>query len=837
MNKPLIIVESPAKARTIEKYLSNEYEVFACVGHIKDLPRKELAVDVDNEFAATFVAMEGKEDIIKTIKKKSTKAPEVILATDPDREGEAIAAHIAEEIVNESVSRVQFTEITKEGIIEGMENRHEIDTFLVNAQYTRRVIDRLVGYKLSRLLWSTLQKTMSFVKGSLSAGRVQSAALKMIVDRERLRAIFKSATFYDLKAELENDALEGFNADMITLDGKRLAASKDFDSNTGELKKDNVLLLSSSQATALSEELQNGPWIVRSVEEKPQTSNPYAPFTTSTLQQEASRKIRFSARKTMRMAQRLYEAGFITYMRTDSIQLSQEALTGARKVIKDRYGDEFLPDKPIMYKSKVKNAQEAHEAIRPAGVTFNDVKTVSAKAGSDEGKLYDLIWKRTVASQMKPAKLKRTTVDIENQNTVFRARGRVILFPGYMRAYVEGSDNPDGKLADRERFLPEMKEGQRLGCKNLTPEEHNTKPPARFTEASVIKEMEKQGIGRPSTWASIIGRIQEKEYIHNKKGSLVPSFLAVAVTQLLENHFSSLVDSQFTSKMEDELDSISRGDSDPLPFMNSFYFGNDEKPGLEKMLEDEIDIRKACTVLIANGSVEEIVIRVGNYGPYLEQGEERRNIPTEFSLGDISVQKAMEILAKDASQTQLLGVDNESGQSIYLKEGPYGPYVQLGDSKTRKSLPRGTEKEDVDLELASKLLSMPRLLGTHPETGDEIRADFGRYGPYLKVGDKNVKLPHPHDPLIVTLEAAVDVIKNRNKPSSELKTLGKHPDSGEAITLKDGRYGPYVSDGKFNASLPKDISPDDVDLDTAVSLINDRRAKGPAKKRKRRKKK
>ncbi len=837
MNKPLIIVESPAKARTIEKYLSNEYEVFACVGHIKDLPRKELAVDVDNEFAATFVAMEGKKDIIKTIKKKSSQAPEVILATDPDREGEAIAAHIAEEIVNESVSRVQFTEITKEGIMEGMEQRHEIDKFLVSAQYTRRVIDRLVGYKLSRLLWSTLQKTMSFVKGSLSAGRVQSAALKMIVDRERLRALFKSTTYFDLQAELETDALEGFNADMIRLDGKHLAASKDFDSNTGKLKKDNVLLLSSSQATALAEEIQNGPWIVSSVEEKPQTSNPYAPFTTSTLQQEASRKIRFSARKTMRLAQRLYEAGFITYMRTDSIQLSNEALTGARKIIKERYGDEFLPDKPVMYKSKVKNAQEAHEAIRPAGVIFSDVKTVSAKIGSDESKLYDLIWKRTVASQMKPAKLKRTKVDIENKNTVFRARGRVILFPGYMRAYVEGSDNPDGKLADRERFLPEMKKGQRLECKNLTPEEHNTKPPARFTEASVIKEMEKQGIGRPSTWASIIGRIQEKEYIQNKKGALVPTFLAVAVTQLLENHFSSLVDSQFTSKMEDELDSISRGDSDSLPFMKGFYFGSNENPGFEKMLEDEIDIRKACTVLIANDSVEEIVIRVGNYGPYLEQGEERRNIPMEFSLGDISIEKALEILAKEASQTQLLGVDNESGQSIYLKEGPYGPYVQLGDSKTRKSLQRGTEKDDVDLELASKLLSMPRLLGTHPETGDEIRADFGRYGPYLKVGDKNVKLPHPHDPLIVTLEAAIDVIKNRNKPSSELKTLGKHPDTGEEIALKDGRYGPYVSDGKFNASLPKDISPDNVDLDTAVSLINDRRAKGPAKKRKRRKKK
>mgnify|MGYP001224827740 FL=1 len=836
MNKPLIIVESPAKARTIEKYLSNEYDVFACVGHIKDLPRKELAVDVEKDFAAKFVVMEGKEDIVKKIKEKSAKAPEVILATDPDREGEAIAAHIVEEIVNDSVSRVQFTEITKEGIIEGMQQRHDVDLDLVNAQYTRRIIDRLVGYKLSRLLWSTLQKTMSFVKESLSAGRVQSVALKMIVDRERLRAIFKSATYYDLKAELETDALESFNADLITITGKRLASGKDFDSNTGKLIKDNALLLSSSQATALVQELQNGPWVVNSVEEKPQTSNPYAPFITSTLQQEASRKLRFSARKTMLTAQHLYEAGFITYMRTDSIQLSQEALTGARKVIKDRYGDEFLPDKPVMYKSKVKNAQEAHEAIRPAGIVFADVKTVSAKMGSDEGKLYDLIWKRAVASQMKPAKLKRTIVNIENQNTVFRARGRVILFPGYMRVYVEGSDDPDGKLADREKFLPEMKKDQRLVCKNLTPEEHITKPPARFTEASVIKEMEKQGIGRPSTWASIIGRIQKKDYVRNKKGSLIPTFLAVAVTQLLENHFSSIVDSQFTSKMEDELDSISRGESEPHPFMHGFYFGSDDTPGLHQMLEDKIDIRKACTILITNGSVEEIVIRIGNYGPYLQQGEERRNIPGEFSLGDISVEKAMKILANDSSQTQLLGVDDISGQSIYLKEGPYGPYVQLGDTKTRKSLPKGTENENVDLDLAIQLLSFPRLLGMHPDTGDEIRADFGRYGPYLKVGEKNVKLPHPHDPLKVILETAVDIINNRNKPSSALKTLGNHPETSEAIVVKDGRYGPYVSDGKVNASLPKDVSPDEIDLETAVNLINDRRTKGPAKRWRRKKK-
>jgi DNA topoisomerase-1 len=437
---------------------------------------------------------------------------------------------------------------------------------------------------------------------------------------------------------------------------------------------------------------------------------------------------------------------------------------------------------------------------------------------------------------MKPAKLKRTIVNIENQNAVFRARGRVILFPGYMRVYVEGSDDPDGKLADREKFLPEMKKDQRLVCKNLTPKEHITKPPARFTEASVIKEMEKQGIGRPSTWASIIERIQKKDYVRNQKGSLIPTFLAVAVTQLLENHFSSIVDSQFTSKMEDELDSISRGESEPHPFMHGFYFGSDDTPGLHQMLEDEIDIRKACTILITNGSVEEIVIRIGNYGPYLQQGEERRNIPGEFSLGDISVEKAMEILANDSSQTQLLGVDDVSGQSIYLKEGPYGPYVQLGDTKTRKSLPKGTEKENVDLDLAIQLLSFPRLLGIHPDTGDEIRADFGRYGPYLKVGEKNVKLPHPHDPLKVILETAVDIINNRNKPSSALKTLGNHPETSEAIVVKDGRYGPYVSDGKVNASLPKDVSPDEIDLETAVNLINDRRAKGPTKRWRRKKK-
>ncbi|MFQ6677381.1 MAG: type I DNA topoisomerase [Fidelibacterota bacterium] len=836
MSKPLIIVESPAKARTIEKYLKNEYDVIACVGHVKDLPRKKLGVDVEKDFMAEFVVMDDKKEIIKTIKQKSKSAAEVILATDPDREGEAIASHLAEEVINKHVVRVQFTEITKEGIIDGMAHRREVDIDLVNAQYTRRIIDRLVGYKLSRLLWNTLQKTMSFVKESLSAGRVQSATLKLIVDRERLRVTFKASTYFDLKANLETDALEGFSAELITVDGKRLATGKDFDKNTGTLLKDNVMLLTTSQADALVKELQSGPWIVKRVEEKPQTSYPYAPFITSSLQQEASRKLRFSARKTMRMAQRLYEAGFITYMRTDSTQLSQEALNGARNTIQSKYGIEFLPDKPNIYKSKVKNAQEAHEAIRPAGVQFTDVNAVLSKVGKDEGKLYELIWKRTVASQMKPAKLKRTIVDIENQNTIFRARGRVILFPGYMQAYVEGTDDPDGKLADRERFLPELKTEQRLACNTLTPVEHSTKPPARFSEASIIKKMERLGIGRPSTWASIISRIQEKDYIRNQKGVLTPTFLAVAVTQLLENHFASLVDSRFTAKMEDELDSISRGELEPLPFMHTFYFGNENSKGFEKMLEDEVDIRKACSVTISNNTDDEIVIRVGNYGPFLQKGDERRSIPNMLSLGDISVDKAEEILSKDPSQSEILGVDEESGESIYLKEGPYGSYVQLGDSKKRKSIPRGTDKEQVDLELALRLLSLPRLLGNHPETNEEIRVDFGRYGPYFKVGEKNVKLPHPHNPLDVTLETAIDIFNQRNKPSSDLKKLGNHPESGELLVLKEGRYGPYISDGKFNAALPRDVLPEKVDLEMAITLINNRRAKGPAKRRRRKKK-
>lgn len=836
MNKPLIIVESPAKAKTIEKYLSNEYDVFACVGHVKDLPKKELGVDVDNNFTAKFVIMEGKEDIMAHIRKKSAKAREVILATDPDREGEAIAAHLAEEISNPLVSRVQFTEITKEGINEGMAHRQQIDTNLVNAQNTRRKIDRLVGYKLSRLLWSTLQKTLRFVNDALSAGRVQSAALKMIVDRERLRRAFVSTPYYNLTAGLETDAMEGFEAELIALDEKKLAASKDFDSATGALINQQALILTESQVKALALEIINGPWIVKSVEEKPQTSRPYPPFITSTLQQEAARKLRFSARKAMSLAQRLYEAGFITYMRTDSIQLSNEALQGARKAIVENFGKEFLPEQPVVYENKVKNAQEAHEAIRPAGSAFAHKTTVISNLGEDEGKLYDLIWKRTLASQMKPAKLKSTIVDIQNQNTLFRARGRVILFPGYMKAYVESSDEQGDALKERESILPDLQTGQRLTCKDLSPTEHRTKAPARYTEASIIKEMEKQGIGRPSTWASIIERIREKDYIQNQKGALVPTFLAVSVTQLLENHFYSLVDSKFTANLEDQLDEISRGETDSLPIMNMFYFGDDLTPGLHQMLNEKIDIRKACMIPISSNGDDNIVIRLGKFGPYLEEGTARKNIPTDIFLGDISLEKAREILAQDKPKPNTLGIDEKTGMPVNLMHGRFGHYVQLGDSKTRKPLPKNIEPQNMDLATALNLLSLPRILGHHPETDAEIRVDFGRFGPYLINGNKNIKLPPPHNPLNITLETALQVISNRNKPSSVVKELGIEPESGNPIQLKDGRYGPYVTDGKVNAAIPKNTNADELSLDEAINLIKIRMEKGPSKRRRRRKK-
>ena len=830
--KSIIIVESPAKAKTISKYLGDEFEVLACVGHVKDLPRGSLGVDVDNDFTMELVVLDDKKDFFKTLRKKAKNSPEIILATDPDREGEAIASHIASEVPDTKLSRVQFTEITNSGVKGGMEHRIEIDENLVEAQRTRRVIDRLVGYKISPVLWSTLQKNMSFVKESLSAGRVQSAALKIIIDRERKRSKFKKITYFGLTSKLTTLDEEMFTARLYNLDSKRVARGRDFDQESGELTKSNLIALSESQAKALVEELKLGPWVVSKVEEKPKTSNPRPPFTTSTLQQEAARKLKFNTRKTMSIAQRLYEAGYITYMRTDSTHLSGEAISAARAEIKKLFGDDFLPAKPREYKNKVKNAQEAHEAIRPAGRAFRPIEQGSNTISEEETKLYELIWKRTIACQMPSAKLKQTTVTIENQNSEFRANGQVILFPGYMKVYVEGKDDPKSIVANKENVLPEIKENDQLGCDNLTIDESTTKPPARFTEASLVKEMEANGIGRPSTYSSIINKIQQKDYVRNNNRSLTPTFLAVAVTQLLENHFEPLVDVKFTAQMEDGLDAIARGDMKSLPFMKEFYFGTESVLGLLKMLDDKIDIPKACIIPL-NGDVKEpIIARIGNYGPYIQHGDVRRNIPDILAPGDITIDKAMEILKNNPENADKeLGSDPASGQTIVFKVGPYGPYVQLGDTKTRKSVPKGIDVNSLDLEYALALLALPRHVGDHPDSGEPIMADYGRYGPYLKMGKQNATLKGAETPLDITLEKAIDLLANRNKKSSIMRTLGEHPTSGETLVVKDGRYGPYISDGKVNASLNNLFEPEIITLQEAIELIDEKRAKGPTKKR------
>jgi len=832
--KSLIIVESPSKIKSISKFVGDEFEVISCVGHFKDLPKNELAVDVENNFSIKLEVYSDKKDFIKSLKQKAKKAPKIYLATDPDREGEAIAHHLAQEVAGSQIERVQFTEITRSGVKEGMKHPRDLDHDLVEAQKARRIIDRLVGYKISALLWSTIQKTLANLKSSLSAGRVQSAAVKILVDRERERMRFKEATYFDLKAEMLTDKGEPFTAVLYSLSGMKLAIGKDFDPSTGELKKNNVMMLSESQAKVLIDELNPGPWVVSNKEEKPQTSNPPPPFITSTLQQEAGRKLRFSAQRTMSTSQKLYESGFITYMRTDSVQLSTEAVQAARSYIQSNFGEEYLPEKPIYYKSKVKNAQEAHEAIRPAGSSIKSVEEVKNSLGDDAANLYRLIRMRTLACQMKSAKILRTIVLLQNQKAVFRSTGKVIKFPGYRLAYIESQ--PERRSND-EDVLPPIDKGDELSCEKLTVDSHTTKPPPRFSESSLIKEMANRGIGRPSTYHSIISGIQRRDYVNQKKRKLMPSFVAVAVTQLLENHFEPLVNIDFSANLEDRLDQISRGELNLLPFMNDFYFGDSKIKGLEKMLEEDIDIRKACTMPIPSSNGEEFIARLGRFGPYIDAGEDnRRSIPLDFSLGDLSDKNVKELLStpKESSIVEL-GNDPESGEMLLLKNGRYGPYIETSESTKRKSIPKGMEIENVNLEFAIKLIGLPKTIGTHPETGEPVTADYGRYGPYIRSGRSTAPLKPPPTPLTVTLDEAVTALAKRNKKSSELSTLGKHPETGEELILKDGRYGPFITDGKVNASLPKTESPDSLTLDIAVDLINKKRA-APKQKRKRRKK-
>ena len=834
--KSLIVVESPSKARTIEQYLEGEFEVIACVGHVKDLPSNKLGIDIENDFEMTLDILPNRKDFVKELRKKSASAERVYIASDPDREGEAIAAHLASEVPEEKLERVEFTEITKAGVKEGMGNSRKLNNNLISSQKTRRIIDRLVGYKVSPVLWATLQKNMNFVNTTLSAGRVQSACVKILIERDRKRQKYLRTEYFDLKAKLNKTQSETmFEAVLIKVDGKTIISSNDFDSDTGKIKNSKSLILNKKEAEKLISNLEKGKWTVSSINEKPRTSNPKPPFTTSTLQQEAARKLRFSAKNTMRVAQQLYDNGFITYMRTDSTHLSEEALNGSRTLISKLFGDDYLPKTPNQYETNVKNAQEAHEAIRPAHKVFLSVDDVNSKLGAEVAKLYELIWQRTIASQMLPAKLKQTSVVIANKETEFKASGQIIVFPGYMKIYVEGRDNPDAELANKEKILPDLSVDEELVCSSLAAQGHKTKPPARFTEASLVKEMESNGIGRPSTFASILDTIVRRGYVEKTKSNLSPTYLGLAITQLLENHFTTLVDKNFTAKMENELDAISRGELEPLPFMKDFYFGNNDFSGLETMLDEKVDIGKACTIPLPDGLDNDIEARIGRFGPYLRKEDDSRSIPQDVFVGALT-NDIIDSLFKDQRNDESLGKDPDTDENILLKKGPYGYYVQLGETTKRKAIPKGTDIDKVDLSLAISLLSLPRTVGMHPETNTPITADYGRYGPYLKMEKSNARLIGDITPLNVTLDQAVEILSKSKKGSSELRTLGKHPETGEDLILKEGRYGPYVSDGKVNAAIKADNDPASLTLQEAITLINMKRA-APKKPRKRKRKK
>ena len=851
MPKSLVIVESPTKARTISRFVGDDYIVESSIGHIRDLPnsageipaelKKEpwarLGIDIENGFKPLYVIPAEKKKQVSKLKALLKDVDRLYLATDEDREGESISWHLLEVLKPKvPTHRLVFHEITREAIEKALDAPRDIDDDLVKAQETRRVLDRLYGYEISPLLWRKIAP-------KLSAGRVQSVAIRLIVNRERQRQAFHSAAFWDLAGTFSGsgNASGDFEATLISLDGRRLVSGRDFDEGTGLLKEGSreMTHLDQSAAEALRDRLRDAPWRVAKVEQKPYTSHPPAPFTTSTLQQEGNRKFGQGSRETMRQAQRLYEEGYITYMRTDSTTLSDQAVQAARKQIVERYGAGFLPDQPRVYRSKVKNAQEAHEAIRPAGETFRTPEELKRELETREWRLYDLIWKRTMASQMPDAKGQRLVVQLEAGGALFQATGKTIEFPGFLRAYVEGSDDPEAELGDQERLLPPLAIGDEATCRNMEPQEHNTQPPARFSEASLIKELEGQGIGRPSTYASIIDTITRREYVFKKGNALVPSFTAFAVVRLLEEYFTQLVDVDFTAQMENQLDAISRGEQDRLPYLKGFYEGEASRPGLKQMLLAEIDPRAACTIPIGDMDRQKpISVRIGRYGPYLESDGERAPLPVELLPDELTLEKARELLEK-GSTPDILGVDPQSKSNIYLKVGRYGPYVQLGEQGEEpkmKSLLPGQSPEGLTLEDALKLLTLPRIVGEDPESGESVQVDLGRFGPYAKRGKDTRSLASADQLFTLTMEEATELFlqpKFARRGPAILREVGKHPETEAAINLMDGRFGPYVTDGEINASIPRADNPDDVTLERALELLRERAARGPAKKSRR----
>ncbi|HEX3927032.1 MAG TPA: type I DNA topoisomerase [Gemmatimonadales bacterium] len=843
LGRALVIVESPTKARTISGFLPDGYTVAASMGHVRDLPgdAKEIparykgeewarfGVNVANDFEPLYVIPADKRPVVKELKELLKDADKLYLATDEDREGESISWHLLDVLQPKiPVQRMVFHEITREAIEEALAHTREVNLDLVHAQETRRILDRLVGYTLSPLLW----KKVAF---GLSAGRVQSVATRLIVDRERERLAFRTGSYWDLTATLERQK-ETFDAGMIALDGKRLATGKDFDEQTGRLAKDSdVVLLDETTAKALVERLAGAAWRVTSVEESPRTVRPYAPFTTSTLQQEANRKLRYSAKQTMQVAQRLYERGYITYMRTDSVALSDQAINAARSFVGRLYGKEYLPESPRRYANKVANAQEAHEAIRPAGATFRTPEETGLDG--EEFTIYDLIWKRTVASQMTDARKTSTTVEISALNTTFKASGLRTDFAGFLRAYVEGSDDPEAALEDKDTPLPPLAVGDTPACRALEPVGHETKPPARFTEASLVKALEENGVGRPSTYASIIGTIVDRGYVVRQGQALVPTFTAFAVTDLLIKHFGHLVDVEFTKEMENNLDEIAAGDGLWLEYLRKFYLGSE---GLqEQTARGERDIKPAEARVVALDGLG-ATVRIGRFGPYVEREENgeplRASLPRDATPADISPERVETLLRQRAEGPPSVGVHPETNEPIYVIEGQYGPYVQLGEvsddkKPKRASLPKGVKPEDATLEMAIGLLALPRLLGNHPESGRPVKAGLGRFGPYilhdLGKGTADFRsLKAGDDVLTVSLERALQLLAEpkaqrgrRGANATPLRELGAHPADSKPVQLFDGKYGPYVKHGDLNASLPRGADPQQFSLDAAVALL------------------
>ncbi|MBQ0979088.1 type I DNA topoisomerase [Micromonospora sp. M61] len=879
----LVIVESPAKAKTISGYLGPGYVVEASFGHVRDLPRNaadvpakykkepwaRLGVDVDNGFQALYVVSADRRQQISKLVKLAKEVDEIFLATDEDREGEAIAWHLVETLKPKvPVKRMVFHEITKPAIQAAVANPREIDRDLVDAQEARRILDRLYGYEVSPVLWKK-------VMPRLSAGRVQSVATRIVVERERQRMAFRTAEYWDILATLAvanvGEGPRAFNATLIALNGDRIATGKDFEPTTGRVRAGaGVVHLDESGARGLAARLDGRPFTVTRVEEKPYRRRPYAPFITSTLQQEAARKLRLSSQQTMRTAQRLYENGYITYMRTDSVNLSETAISAARRQIVELYGERSVPPEPRRYTGKVKNAQEAHEAIRPAGDNFRTPGEVAKELSTEEFKLYELIWRRTIASQMTDAvgssvSVRIRAVSTSQEEADFGATGKTITDPGFLRAYVESSDDENAEAEDAERRLPTLVKDQPLTADELAAQGHHTQPPSRYTEASLVKALEELGIGRPSTYASIMQTIQDRGYVTKRGQAMIPTFLAFAVIGLMERHYPRLIDYDFTATMENELDEIAGGDHAAVDFLTAFYFGSSNgagdqdiarSGGLKKLVTEnlsDIDARSVNSIpLFTDDDGREVVVRVGRYGPYLQrelpggeqpapagEGEEggsqgdRAPIPEGLAPDELTPEKVHELFLGGSGERKL-GDDPATGEPIVLKSGRFGPYVSSGERKS--SLLRTQTPDSLTLEEALKLLSLPRLIGVAPD-GVEVFANNGRYGPYVKQGEEFRSLDSEDKMFTVTLDEALALLaapkaRGRRAAAPPLREMGVDPATEKPMVIKDGRFGPYVTDGEFNASLRRGQTPEALTIEEASEMLAEKRAKGPAPKKK-----